>query len=83
MADELPGQAFRRCGGCAHAKAGPETKGDLNQRICFGAPPVPVALPHPTGIVIKSFHPPVAVNDPGCGMWKAKLLGATEAQGSA
>jgi hypothetical protein len=80
MADELIGKAFRRCGNCDNAKVGPETKNDLTQRICYGAPPVPVPLPAQNGIMIRSFHPAVAVNDMACGMWTPKPAHEAQAE---
>ncbi len=64
----------RRCGTCDHAKAGPMTAKDLTQRVCYGVPPTPVALPVQGGVQIRGFRPPIAVGEPACGLYKAKLV---------
>ena len=64
--------ALRRCGNCDHAKAGEMTKQDLNQRVCYGVPPTPIALPVQGGVQIRGFRPPVAVSEVACGQWRER-----------
>lgn len=60
MADRKP-----TCGNCGWAKVVPQ---NLKTRLCWGAPPTPVALPAPGGIQIKSMRAMVDAGEPGCGM---------------
>jgi len=65
-------EVLKTCGACLYARM-TDAK-DLTQMICRAAPPSVIALPHPQGVQVRAFYPPVAVDDEGCGMHRARLM---------
>lgn len=48
---------------------------DLNQLVCFGAPPTAIAVPSGPGqLQIQFVRPMVARNEKSCGAYKPKFL---------
>lgn len=72
---------FNTCGQCYFARITKETSHDLTQRVCRGAPPSAIAIPHPQGVQIRAFYPPVTVSDEACGAFRSNLQGNDRLKG--
>lgn len=69
------------CGQCWFGRV---MKEDVTSRLCHGAPPSPIAVPHPRGLKINMIRPVVGAKDEACALFKARLVpGHTEAVNTA
>jgi len=60
------------CKSCVHAHMLPS--GDLQHRVCRGAPPQVIGVATPKGIATQQVWPTVNLEHPICGAFRKKIL---------